>query len=118
MLVSFEEKVLAAIAVLLMVFAVVIGFSQRTVTIAGTEYSCGSGFVHSEQTWKTDSKGLGPKRTPATACPSQIYKDRNIAIALGLLAILTAVVVFGMGDSSTVSGRTRYIPRRTPTALH
>lgn len=52
MLVSFEEKVLAAIAVLLMVAAIV----------------------------------------------------------LGVLAMICAVIVFGLGDDSTVSGRTRYMP--------
>ena len=114
MLVSFEEKVLAAIAVLLMVATIVIGFSERSVTIAGAEYSCGSGFVHSAQTWKADSVGLPAARTPSSVCPSRVYRYRNIATALGVLAVLGAVLVFGMGDESTVSGRARYIP--TPHA--
>jgi hypothetical protein len=118
MLVSFEEKVLATIAVLLLVATVVIGFSQRSVTITGgVEYSCGSGFVHSEQTWKADSVGLQSGRTPTSACPAPVIRYRNLAIVLGVLGILGAVVVIGMGDSSSVSGRARYLPP-TPHTQH
>lgn len=107
MLVSFEEKVLATIAVLLLVATVVIGFSERSVIITGgVEYSCGSGFVHSQQTWKVDSQGLNARPTPSSACPSPVYRYRNLAIVFGVLAVLSAVIVFGLGDSSTVSGRT------------
>lgn len=113
MLVSFEEKVLATIAVLLLVAAIVIGFSDRSVSIAGAEYSCGSGLVHNQQTWRADSVGLPAGRTPSSVCPSKVDPYRNIAIVLGVLAVLSAVVVFGLGDRSSVSGRTRYIP---PTA--
>jgi hypothetical protein len=117
-MVSFEQKVLAAIAVLLLVAAVVIGFSDRSVAVAGgAEYSCGSGFVHSQQTWKVDSVGLQAGRTPASACPAPVHRYRNLAIVLGVLGILTAVIVFGMGDRSIVSGNTRYIPP-TPHPLH
>ena len=118
MLVSFEEKVLAAIAVLLLVATVVLGFSQQTVTTTGgVEYSCGSGFIHSQHTWKVDSQGLSAKPTPTSACPAPVYRYRNLAIVLGVLGILTAVIVFGMGDRSIVSGGAPYIPR-TPHPLH
>jgi hypothetical protein len=111
MLVSFEEKVLAAIAVLLLVATVVIGFSDRSVALGGSvEYSCGSGFVHSRQTWKVDSRNLSAARKPSAACPAPVYRYRNIAIALGALGLLSGVLVFALGDSSSVSGRSRYIP--------
>ena len=123
MLVSFEEKVLATIAVLLCVAAIVIGFSDRSVTIvSGDQYSCGSGFVHSQHAWEVASKGLpqgvgSSSATPISACPSEVYWHRNLAIVLGVLAVLSAVVVFGLGDDSSVSGRARYIPP-TPHPLH
>jgi hypothetical protein len=118
MLVSFEEKVVATIAVLLCAAAIVIGFSQRSVTVTGgVRYSCGSGFVHNEQTWTADSAGRFSGRTPTAACPDPVYRYRNLAIALGVLGILGAVVVIGMGDSSSVSGRARYLPP-TPHTQH
>jgi hypothetical protein len=118
MLVSFEEKVLATIAVLLLVAAVLVGFSQRTVTITGgVAYSCGSGFVHSEETWTADSAGLHSGRTPTSACPDPVDRYRNLAIVLGVLGILCAVVVFGLGDYSGVRGRTQEMPS-TPHPLH
>jgi hypothetical protein len=126
-MVSFEQRALAAIAALLLVAAVVIGCSARSVTtIGGAQYSCGSGFVHSQQTWSADSQGLptaargvgSSSATPISACPSSVSRSRNLAILLGVLAILSAVIVFGLGDPSTVSGRTRYTPPRTPTPLH
>jgi hypothetical protein len=83
----------------------------------GVEYSCGSGFVHSQQTWKTDSAGLHTGRTPSSACPSKVHLYRNLAIVLGVLAVLSAVVVVGLGDESSVSGRTRYLPP-TPHTQH
>jgi hypothetical protein len=116
MLVSFEEKVLATIAVLLLVAAIVIGFSDRSVAMAGAEYSCGSGFVHSEQTWRADSVGLPAGRTPISVCPSKVDRYRNIAIGLGILAVVSAVVVFGLGDRRSTSGRARYVPPVPPAA--
>ena len=79
-----------------LVLGVAIGFWPVSASVAGgASYSCGSGFVHSRQTWKVDAGSLAQSpdvfgastATPNAACPSPVYRNRDFALALFALAV-------------------------------
>jgi len=108
------------------VLGVLIGFWPVSVTVVGdVPYSCGSGFVHSQHTWKVDTRSMagqlqsgGRSRvTPKRACPSRIYAHRDLGYALiawsaALYAVLWASSAFDPGVTPR-SGRRARIRRAT-----
>jgi len=75
----------------------IIGFWPVAVTVVGdVSYSCGSGFVHSGAAWKADTRAMGEpgqtvgvsNSTPNRACPSRVYRHRDVAYALVALAVM------------------------------
>jgi hypothetical protein len=85
------------------VLGVAIGFWPVSVTVIGdVSYSCGSGFVHSQHTWKVDTRSMaglqqsgGRSRvTPKRACPSRIYAHRDLGYALIAFAAAAYMVLW------------------------
>ena len=81
-----------------LLLGVIIGFWPVSVTVVGdVSYSCGSGFVHSGGAWKADTRAMGEPQqtvglsnsTPNRACPSGVYRHRDLAYALVVLAVMT-----------------------------
>ena len=75
-----------------------LGLWPVSVTVVGAvPYSCGSGFVHSRNTWKVDTQAMGEPQqlpgaanaTPNSVCPSRVYRHRDFGYALIALAALT-----------------------------
>ena len=117
------QRAVSTISTLLLVVAVVVGFWTVSVTIVGNNpYSCGSGFVHSRNTWNVDTQGLaaGPAAaTPKSACPSKVYGRRDLAISLGAFAMLGFVAAFALGppfDPSLRRRSRRAANRRQPAS--
>ena len=113
------QRVMSVLATLLLVAALLVGFWPLSVTVVGdVSYSCGSGFVHSRHTWVIDTEGLnGTPRgsgsttaTPTSACPSTIYGHRDLAIVLGALAFLGAIVALVLGPPLDANRRRRAPP--------
>ena len=94
---SWVRQVALVFAGASLVLGVAIGFWPVSANIAdGTSYSCGTGFVHSRNTWRADTEAIAgqraagvPAATPTSACPSSVYRDRDFAYALLALAALT-----------------------------
>ena len=99
------------------------GLWPVSVTVVGdVSYSCGSGFVHSRNTWKVDTQALGEppqiagtaNATPDSVCPSRVYLHRDFGYALIALAALTyaallATVAFDPA-TTPISSRRRHTP--------
>jgi hypothetical protein len=110
-----------------LVLGVAIGFWPVSVSVAGgASYSCGSGFVHSRQTWKFDAGSLAQSpdtvgastATPNAACPSQVYRHRDFAYALLALAAATylALIASSAFDPAVTPTATRRRKSRRVTA--
>jgi hypothetical protein len=100
------------------VLGVAIGFWPVSVTVVGdVPYSCGSGFTHSQHTWKVDTRSMvglqqsggRSRRTPKRACPSRIYAHRDLGYAL----IVFAAATYGLLWVST-----SFDPAVTPRSRH
>jgi hypothetical protein len=99
-----------------LVTGLAIGFWPVSVTVVGdVAYSCGSGLVHSRNTWKIDSEsmtqpqqtiGVSSTATPNASCPSRVYRHRDFAYALLGLAVGTYLVLLATAA---------YDPTITPT---
>jgi hypothetical protein len=99
-----------------LVMALAIGFWPVSVTVVGdVSYSCGSGLIHSVHTWKADTRLMAQPQatvgtsttTPNAACPSRVYRHRDFAYALLVLAIGTYLVLLASAA---------YDPNITPTS--
>jgi hypothetical protein len=114
------QRAISTMSTLLLAVALVVGFWSVSVTIVGNnQYSCGSGFVHSRNTWNVDTQGLaaGPAATtPKSACPSKVYGRRDLAISLGAFALLgfVAAIVLGPPFDPSLRRRSRARSRREP----
>jgi hypothetical protein len=117
------QRFVSVIAGLLLALAVVLGFWPVSVTVVGNNpYSCGSGFVHSRNTWKVDSAGLvGPTAigalalTPNSKCPNPVYGRRDLAITLAAFALLGGIAAVALGPPLDPSRRRRN--RRTRSSV-
>ena len=114
----------AGVSVLL---GVILGFWPVSVTVAGdTSYSCGSGFVHSRNTWRVDTQQMGAPAqtvggtaaTPNSACPSRVYRHRDFGYALVGLAIVVyaALLASAAFDPSATPASTGLARARAPAA--
>jgi len=100
-----------------LVTGLAIGFWPVSVTVVGdTAYSCGSGLIHSRNTWRIDSEsmtlpdqtiGVSSTATPNASCPSRVYQHRDFAYALVGVAVSTYLVLLATAA---------YDPMITPTA--
>jgi len=110
-----------------LVTGLAIGFSPVSVTVVGdTAYSCGSGLVHSRNTWKIDSAsmnqpqqtiGVSSTATPNASCPSRVYRHRDFAYALLGVAVATYLALLATAaydptitPTTTRRNRTRRVP--------
>jgi len=110
-------------------FGVVIGFWPVSATVVGdVSYACGSGFMHSRSTWKVDTRAMAAPgetvsvstATPESACPSKVYRRRDVAYAFVGLAALTiaALLASAAFDPAATPMTARHAKtRRTSRAL-
>jgi hypothetical protein len=120
---SLSRQVALVVAGASLLLGVILGFWPVSVTVVGdVSYSCGSGFMHSRSTWKADTGVMGEPQqviglsnaTPNAACPSRVYRHRDLAYALVALAIvmyaaLLATAAFDPGATPVAARRRREV---------
>ena len=106
-----------------LLFGVIVGFWPVSVTVVGdVSYSCGTGFAHSRNAWRADTRLMGEPQqavglstvTPSAACPSRVYRHRDIgyaliAIAAMAYAALLATAAFDPGATPVTARRRREV---------
>jgi hypothetical protein len=77
--------------------ALLIGFWPVHANVNGVpSYSCGSGFIHNSNKWKTDSQllqnsasgGEEAPGTPSEVCPDKVLNRRDWALLIGAFAVV------------------------------
>jgi hypothetical protein len=128
---SWPRQVALLVAGASLLIGLAVGFWPVSVTVVGdVSYSCGSGLVHSRDTWKVDSRVMAePEQaigvstaTPNVSCPSRVYRHRDFAYALLGLAVGTYLVLLASAAyDPTITTPTSTRPsrtRRTPVPSH
>src|SRR5580704_13236212 len=99
---SWLRQVALFVAGASLVAGLAIGFWPVSVTVVGdVSYSCGSGMIHSRNSWKVDTRAMAAPQqaigvstaTPAAVCPPRVYRHRDFAYALLTLAVGTYLVL-------------------------
>jgi hypothetical protein len=127
---SWLRQIALFVAGASLVAGLAIGFWPVSVTVVGdVSYSCGSGLIHSRNTWKVDSRAMAAPQqtiglstaTPDATCPSPVYRHRDFAYALLTLAIGTYLVLLASAaydPTITPTATRRPKSQRTPVAAH
>ena len=85
--------------------SLILGFWPIHAAVDGNgSYSCGSGFVHSRNTWRVDSQFSKNARTsedtsvgtPAQVCPSVVYDRRDLALLIGGGTLVVGVLLLAL----------------------
>jgi hypothetical protein len=113
-----------------LVVALAIGLWPVHADVRGeSNYSCGSGFLHSTHSWNVDSTALDFQETstfsasglPSTVCPDKVDSRRELALlvmgfslALGLLSMLFLDRGRAPNFGTTLFAGRRRIPARPP----